>query len=54
MDYTISNSLPVNGKTVKVVEIFDCATGKVISTTRRLPYESKDAWIARAFQAVAA
>lgn len=50
MDYAITNSLPVNGKTVKVVEIFDPATGATISTTRRLRGESESSWIARAFE----
>lgn len=50
MDYTIISSLPINGKTVKVVEVFNTTTGEMINTTRRLPYESKDAWVARAFE----
>lgn len=50
MDYTIISSLPINGKTVKVIEVFDTTTGSTINTTRRLPFESKDAWVARAFE----
>ena len=51
MDYQITNSLPINGRTVKVIEVFNTVTGEPISFTRRAPFESKDAWVARAFAA---
>jgi hypothetical protein len=38
------------GRTEKAIEIFETKTGKPVSFCRRRPYESKEAWVARAYQ----
>ena len=37
-----------NGR-MKAVEVFDCASGEVFAVVSRVPFESKEAWIKRAF-----
>lgn len=52
MDYEIIQIDSFNGKGGKVaaVEVFSTTTGKAIAIVRRAPFESKDAWIDRAFK----
>jgi hypothetical protein len=52
LDYQITNVRKYDGtnRTEKAIEVFNAVTGKTISTTRRRPFEPKDAWVARAFQ----
>lgn len=51
MDYEIVSISSFNGKGGKVsaVEVFSTITGVAIALVRRAPYETKEAWVARAF-----
>lgn len=40
------------GRTQKAIEIFETKTGKTVAIARRRPYESKDAWVARAYASI--
>lgn len=36
-------------RTTRAIEVFDCVTGRTVGITRSRPYETKQAWIDRAF-----
>jgi hypothetical protein len=52
LDYQITNVRKYDGtnRTEKAIEVFNAVTGATLATCRRRPFESKDAWVARAFQ----
>lgn len=39
--------------TTRAIEVFDCVTGRTVGITRSRPYETKQAWIDRAFASAA-
>lgn len=51
-DWTMATVSSYNGRggKEKAVEVFNCATGETVWTSRRRPFENKDAWVARAFE----
>lgn len=51
MDYTFTtiSSFDGTGSKVAAIEVFNPVTGATISICRRRPFESKAAWVARAF-----
>lgn len=50
-DYDIITVSRYDGtrRTTRAIEVFDCVTGRTVGICRQRPYESKQAWIDRAF-----
>lgn len=51
LDYQFTTVSKYDGtsRTERAIEVFNAVTGQTLSITRRLPFENKDAWVARAF-----
>ena len=53
LDYRLTTVSRYDGtrRTERALEVFNSATGACVAICRRRPFENKDAWVARAFQA---